>query len=260
MKYPKKSLGQNFLIDKNIIRKIVNSLKIEGKNVIEIGPGTGNLTDEILRKKPKSLTLIEKDFSLYKNLKLKYKNNNSLIILNEDVLKVDLKKIQKKESIVFGNLPYNISSQILIKFIKNEKWPPWFKDLIFMFQKELGEKIIGKYLSKNYSRLSILTNYRLEVKKRFLISYNCFFPRPKVTSILLHFKPKIKFMYKIKNITNLEKVTNIIFNNKRKMINKKIKTLLDEKKINKIENLKLNSRPADIRPETYYKITELLES
>ena len=109
---------------------------------------------------------MKKIFSLYKNLKLKYKNNNSLIILNEDVLKVDFKKIQKKNFIVFGNLPYNISSQILIKFIKNEKWPPWYKHLIFMFQKELGEKIIGKYLSKNYSRLSILTNYRLELKKK----------------------------------------------------------------------------------------------
>ena len=259
MKYPKKSLGQNFLIDKNIIRKIVNSSKIEGKHIIEIGPGTGNLTDEILKKKPKSLTLIEKDFSLYKYLKEKYKDDKSLIILNEDILKIDFKMIKKKEAIIFGNLPYNISSQILIKFIKYEKWPPWYKHLVFMFQKELGEKIIGKYLTKNYSRLSILTNYRLDVEKKFLISHNCFFPKPKVTSILLHFKPKTKSFFKIKNIDNLETVTNIVFNNKRKMINKKIKMLLDEIKMKKIDNLKLNSRPADLSPETYYKITELFE-
>ena len=108
-----------------------------------------------------------------------------------------------------------------------------------MFQKELGEKIIGKFSSSHYGRLSILTNLRLKIKKKFLISPNCFFPKPKVTSMVIHFEPKNDSKFKIKDISNLEKITNILFSNKRKMINKNIKKLLDSENINKIENLEI---------------------
>ena len=149
MKLAKKSLGQNFLIDNNIIKKIINSASIKGRDIIEIGPGTGALTNEILKKKPKSITLIEKDLSLAKDLKMKYLNNKIIKIFNSDILKFDIEKIDTQNCAVFGNLPYNISSQILVKFLKLKKWPPNYKDLIFMFQKELGEKIISQYPSKN---------------------------------------------------------------------------------------------------------------
>ena len=112
---PKKSLGQNFLIDKNIIEKICNSGNIsENNNVLEIGPGTGNLTEFILQKKPKKFHVIEKDERLIKNLKEKF--DKKLTIINEDILKYDLKLLSDKDLIIFGNLPYNISSQILAKF------------------------------------------------------------------------------------------------------------------------------------------------
>ena len=259
MKFTKKSLGQNFLIDKNVIRKIINSTKINGKDIIEIGPGTGALTGEILKREPKSLSLIEKDKYLVEKLKLKYLKNKFVKIYSADILNFKLDKICKKNTTIFGNLPYNISSQILVKLLRFQ-WLPNCSDIIFMFQKELGEKIIGKFPSKKYGRISILTNYKLEIIKSFLVSPNCFFPKPKVNSMVIHFKPKKQKLFKIKKIKNLEKVTNVLFSNKRKMINKNLRKILSDNKINKINNLKTDLRPTDIKPEIYYRITELYEN
>ena len=255
---PKKSLGQNFLIDKNIIKKIINLSNIQNRHVIEIGPGNGELTDEIIKNKPKSITLIEKDFDLTKKLKRKYSENQNLIIFNDDILKFNLEKIIKKESMIIGNLPYNISSQILVKIIKFKKWPPNFFDLIFMFQKELGEKIIGLYQTPDYSRISILANSRLKVIKKFFVSPNCFRTIPKITSMVIHFKPKSTLL-NIKNILKLEEITKIFFSNKRKMINKNIKKLLTQKQIKSLNQLNLKSRPSELKPEMYYKIAKLYE-
>ena len=259
MSFAKKSLGQNFLIDKNIIKKIICLSKIKNKNIVEIGPGKGALTDEILKNKPKSLIVIEKDLELTKKLRLKYLNNNIIKIINNDILKIDIEKLIPNNASIFGNLPYNISSQILVKFIKFLKWPPKYNEIIFMFQKELGEKITGQFSTPGYGRLSILSNFRLKVISKFLISPNCFHPKPKVTSIVIHFKPKKNSKFDIKNINNLEKITNIFFSTKRKMINKNLKKILDKNQIKSLSNLKLNDRPANLKPELYYKITELFE-
>ena len=259
MKFPKKSLGQNFLIDKNIIRKIINLIDVKNKDIIEIGSGKGVLADEILKHCPKSLSIIEKDFDLIKKLKIKYSKNKIIKIYSADILKFDIEKICKKNSIIFGNLPYNISSQILVKILKFKNWPPKFSNLIFMFRKELGDKIIGDFSSNNYGRLSILSNYRLKIKKKFLVSPNCFFPKPKVISMVIHFLPKSKNLFKIRNLNNLEKLTGIFFSNKRKMINKTMKKVFNENHKKYFPNLKLTLRPAEIKPEIYYKITELFE-
>ena len=255
----KKSLGQNFLIDLNIVKKIVNLVNVKSKNIIEIGPGKGALTDEIIKKNPKSLLLIEKDDNLFKELSKRFSNKKEIKIFNADILKFNMEKKMKKNSIIFGNLPYNISSQILVKILRFDKWPPNFTDIIFMFQKELAEKIIADYPSSNYGRLSILSSYRLNVIKKFLVSPNCFFPKPKINSMIIHLQPKKEKILKVKKITNLEKITNILFSNKRKMINKNIKKILSKKKIESIDGLKLHLRPANIKPEIYYKITELFE-
>ena len=260
MQNPKKSLGQNFLIDKNIISKIINTIQIKNRNIIEIGPGTGSLTEEIFRKKPKSLILIEKDNNLTEKLKLKYSTEKNLKIYKSDVLKFDFEKLKLDKTIVFGNLPYNISSQILVKILRFKKWPPNFSDLIFMFQKELGEKIIAKFPSSNYGRLSILTNLRLKIMNKFLVSRNCFFPKPKITSIVMHFKTYKNKNFYIKNMSNLEKITNILFSNKRKMINKSIRKILNEYDLKKLPELKLNLRAENIEPNIFYKITEIYEA
>ena len=258
MIYPKKSLGQNFLIDKNIIYKILNLVNIKNKNVIEVGPGKGALTTEIIKKKPKSIILIEKDKNLANDLSFKYCKYKNVVVLNKDVLKFNFSNLKSK-FIILGNLPYNISSQILLKIIRNDNFSKKFKDMIFMFQKELGERIIGRFPSKNYGRISIVSNFKLDVINKFKVSPNCFFPKPKVNSLVIHFKPK-KIKYKIKNFKNLEKITQIFFSNRRKMINKNLKKLISEKKIKKISNLKINYRPENLKPEIYYKIAELYES
>ena len=259
MRYAKKSLGQNFLIDKNIIKKIVNLSNIKDKNIIEIGPGEGALTNEILKANPKSLTLIEKDYKLSEILKKKFIENKKVKIYCDDILKFNFSRVKNNNFIVFGNLPYNISSQILVKFIKLSNLKIKFHELIFMFQKELGEKILSTYPSPNYGRISILRGYRLKILKKFLVSPNCFAPKPKITSMVIHFKFYGNREINIKKISNLEKITNIFFSNKRKMVKKNIKKILTKKQINKIPGLKLNLRPSNLKPDIFYKITELYE-
>ena len=259
MNRAKKSLGQHFLIDKNVIKKIINLVDIKNKNVIEIGPGKGALTNEILNNKPKLLITIEKDFNLFQNLKKKFSNYKNFKAFNCDILKFNIENTLKKNSIIFGNLPYNISSQILVKFLKLNKAKNKLSDVIFMFQKELGDKIVAKYPSKDYGRISILTNFKFKILKKFLVSANCFFPKPKIISMIIHFKPNTESKIKIKKLENLEKVTNVLFSNKRKMINKNIKKILNQNQIDKIKDLNLNYRPDKIKPEIYYEITELIE-
>ena len=113
----KKSLGQNFLIDKNIIDKIINIVEIKNKNVLEIGPGTGNLTSKILDKAPKQVTVIEKDKNLVKLLKVNF--GSKMKIINQDILNINENNLEKEKLTVFGNLPYNISTEILSKWITN---------------------------------------------------------------------------------------------------------------------------------------------
>jgi 16S rRNA (adenine1518-N6/adenine1519-N6)-dimethyltransferase len=259
MKYAKKSLGQNFLIDLNIVKKITSLTNISNKNILEIGPGKGMLTDQLLAQKPKSLILIEKDNILFENLKIKYKKFKQVKIYNDDILKFNLEEKLQKDTIIFGNLPYNISSQILTRIIRIKTNPARFLYLVFMFQKEMAARIIGKFGTPEYGRLSILTNYKLNILSKFNVSPNCFFPKPKVDSTVLLFKPKNKIKEKIKNIESLEKVTNILFSNKRKMINKNIKKILKKDQLQLVDNLNLKSRPSDLKPEKYYKITELFE-
>ena len=253
---PKKSLGQNFLIDHNIINKIVKIGNInQKKTVLEIGPGYGSLTKKILEMNPYKLFGVEKDKKLSEILKNIFKNNQNVEIINKDILDIIEKKKLNKNLIVFGNLPYNISTHILTKLILTNKWPPWFNQLIFMFQKEVAERIIAKPMTKKFGRLSVLCNWRLEIKKHFNVSKNCFFPKPDIDSTVLSFKPKLNTRFNLKNPKTLENVTRVLFSNRRKMINKNFLKLFDNKNF-VAENLKLNlkSRPEQLSHETYYNI------
>ena len=256
----KKSLGQNLLVDKNILKKILSLTNFKNKNIIEIGAGTGNLSAEILKLIPNKLICIEKDKIFAKNLKTLFKNNNNLSVLNGDILKLSLKKIISEGTIIVGNLPYNISTQILIKFIRFNPWPPKFKRLIFMFQKEVGEKIIASMGNSNYSRLSIITKSRLKILNFFYVSKNCFFPKPKVDSIVIEFQPIQRRDINFKSIKSLEYITNIFFSNKRKMINKTFKKLkIKNDKFIKREKIDLTLRPEKLSEGLFYKITEFYE-
>ena len=253
----KKSLGQNFLNDAKILSKIVDLVNIQNKPVLEIGPGTGNLTDYILKKNPKKLLVIEKDNVLAHNLINKF--NKQIIIMNEDVLKVNEFLLCDEKLIVFGNLPYNISTEILSKWVTgiNDKF--WFDSLILMFQKEVADRIIAKTNTKNYGRLSIISNWKFDIEKIMDIEPYCFNPAPKVNSTLLVFTPK-KFFFEIKDPRNLEHVTNVFFSQRRKMIKKPLKILFKNyEEISKKMSLKLSYRPQNLDNLTFYKICEFFE-
>ena len=253
----KKSLGQNFLTDKNVISKIISVTEIKGKNILEIGPGTGNLTEIIISKKPNKLFVIEKDIHLCKILYEKFKNK--ITIFNEDILKFNLERFNNNDFTVFGNLPYNISSKIISKFVNNSD-AVLFSDLIFMFQKEVGDRILANVNTSSYGRLSILLNWRLNIKKICDIKPTSFNPKPKVDSSLIHFTFKEKY-FPISNIKNLETITRIFFNQRRKKIKKPFKQIFqDFEEISNELEIDLNLRPQNIDIETFCKITEKYEN
>ena len=249
----KKSLGQNFLVDKNILEKITNTSNIKNKIILEIGPGTGNLTSYILKKNPKKIIVIEKDNDLATKLENKF--NNQITIINDDVLKVDETSLFEDKVIVFGNLPYNISTEILSKWIINLKENFWFECLILMFQKEVADRIIAEFNTSKYGRLSIICNWKLNIKKICDIKPSAFFPKPKIDSSLLIFYPKKNFI-KIKDPNNLEKITRIFFNQRRKMLKKPFNQLFngDQRVLDKLK-IDLTMRPQNINLDTYYKLT-----
>ena len=256
--YRKKNLGQNFLIDKKILN-IIRDLGEISKNdtVLEVGPGTGNLTETILEKMPKKFVVIEKDNNLVKLLKKKF--NNKIEIINEDILNYNHDNFYNQKIIVFGNLPYNISTQILTSWIKIKNLKEFCKKFILMFQKEVADRILAEHNSKNYGRLSIICSWKMEVKKIVDIKPDSFYPRPKIKSSLLILKPKTNF-FKLKNPKNLEYITNVFFNQRRKMIKKPLKFLFKNyEKVADELSLDLHLRPQNLTSLTYYKICSYYE-
>jgi len=255
----KKSLGQNFLIDQNVIDKIVNIIDVRDKNILEVGPGTGNLTEKILKKKPNNFLVVEKDYNLVNLLQEKF--NGKIKIINDDILKIEENSLSKEILTVYGNLPYNISTEILIKWILNMKEKKiWFNYLILMFQKEVADRIISKFDTKDYGRLTVLANWRLKIKKICDIYPSCFSPKPKIESTLLIFEPKRNFV-KFINPKNLEKITRVFFMHRRKMIKKPFLNLFNND-INYASKMKLDLRlrPQNLDLDTYLNLTKEYES
>jgi len=197
--------------------------------------------------------VIEKDDELAINLSETFKDQ--LTIINDDILQVDENLIFKNKVTVFGNLPYNISTEILSKWITQTKDEFWFNNLILMFQKEVADRIIAKFNTSDYGRLSILSNWKLNVEKICDIKPESFSPRPKIDSSLLFFSPKKNF-YKIKDPKNLEKITRIFFNHRRKMLKKPFNQLFngDQRVLNELK-IDLNLRPQNLDFDTYYQLT-----
>ena len=251
----KKSLGQNFLIDKNILKKITDVVKISGNDkVIEVGPGNGNLTEYLIKKNPKHLKIIEKDDELIKILSNKFKDQ--IEIFHKDILKVS-GDFYDDDVIIFGNLPYNISTKILANWClsKNIK----FKKLILMFQKEVADRIIAKVNTKEYSRITILSNWKFNIKKILDVNPDCFIPKPKIKSTLLEFIPKKSFI-ELKNPRNLEKITNLFFNQRRKMIKKNFMRLFNDfDTVAEKYNVKLTDRPQRLTVDKFLMIIKEYE-
>ena len=252
----KKSLGQNFLIDKNILKKIVDVGNINSNDkVLEIGPGTGNLTEYIVKANPKTIIVVEKDFNLTKLLKNKFKKK--VKIINDDILKLS-EDFYNEKFIIYGNLPYNISTQILAFWCLSKKIK--VKKLILMFQKEVADRIVAKVNTKNYSRITILSNWKFYIKKLFDINPECFSPRPKIKSSLLEFTPK-KNIVDIKYPKNIEKITNIFFSQRRKMVKKNFMKLFKNfDEVSKLVNIRLTDRPQNIPIEKFLEIIKIFEN
>jgi len=254
---PKKSLGQNFLIDRNVLEQIVDTVEITDKEVLEIGPGSGNLTTFILKKNPKKVYVIEKDDELA--LLLQNKFINEISIINDDVLKISEDKISSEKLTVFGNLPYNISTEILSKWITNLDKKIWFESLVLMFQKEVAERIVAESNTSKYGRLSILSSWKLNIKKIMDIKPQSFSPRPKIDSALLLFTPKQK-IFELKDAKNLEMITRVFFSQRRKMLKKPFNQVFNNaKEVADKFNIDLNLRPQNLEPEMYFKLVREYE-
>ena len=238
MPHPKKSLGQNFLTDRNIVKKIIKLINdYENKTIIEVGPGHGALTSQILKNNPKKLILIEKDKFLSNELSGIYKYNKSINIHNEDALNFDYNKINKPKSII-ANLPYNISIKLVINWLKNINE---FSEVVVMLQKEVAHKM--NYSSNmKMNRLNFITLMTSIYNIEFNVSRNVFYPKPKVDSTIVKILPNKKINF---NFAKLENFSRILFRHKRK----KIINVLPKDKIKLLRYKKINPDILDKRAE-----------
>jgi len=258
---PLKKLGQNFIFDLNITNNIAKIANCHNKNIIEIGPGPGGLTRSIFIQGANSIIAIEKDYKSIKCLQsLQDICGDKLKIIHDDILNFKLIDFGPFPKSIIANLPYNISSKLIINWLKeiNLNKDVLIDEITITIQKELADKLVSKVGDSNYGRISLITNLLSSVSKEIELPPSVFFPKPKVNSTVLSFKPNL-VVPRIKNIENLEKITNIFFSNKRKMINKTVKKNF-KNNINIFKKLDLSLRPSEIKPELYYKITELFEN
>ena len=253
---PKKSLGQNFIIDNNFLLKMNSHIDSSKNNIIiEIGPGKGALTEYLSKKNFKKLFLIEKDNTLAAKLKLKYEKIENIFIVNDDALTFDysvFKNIQEKV-IIYGNLPFNISTNLLTKWISDYEWPSFFDKMILMFQKEVADRIIATHNNKKYGRLSVLVQSRCYVKKLLDAPASIFSPKPKVDGAVIQLKP-IDNHNKI-NINNLEKLLEQSFSSRRKKIKNTLKN--HKHSLAKLE-IDENLRPENLSVSNYCDLVKLI--
>jgi 16S rRNA (adenine1518-N6/adenine1519-N6)-dimethyltransferase len=234
----KKKFSQNFLIDKNIVKKIVHLLPNKKLNILEIGPGDGKLTDEILTHNPLHLTLVEIDKDLIKGLKLRYQKFNQVKIINEDILKYQIKRDYE---VAISNLPYKISSQILAKITVLENSP---RKMIFMFQKEFAQRLLETKLNS----LNSLVNCFYEISFNFHVGRNCFRPIPKIDSSIISFDKRKVPLIKMNEIENYINFKRKLFSHKRKTL----KNLLKNYKIS--DKFDLSMRIEDLELKNLIKI------
>ncbi len=245
----KKSFGQNFLFDTNITNKIVKYSLPLSNTVIEIGPGTGTLTKSILKSNVNKIILIEKDKTLIKLLQNLKEKNNSIEIYNKDALKLPIWKLGIGSREVIANLPYNISTKILINLLKHSNQ---FTKLTMMFQKEVANRIIARSGAKNYGRLSVISQLKTKAKILFDIPDTAFFPKPKIQSCLVQFIPHENKKFNF-NFEKMEQLTRFVFSKKRKMLRTIFKKEGGSSFLNSI-NIDPNIRPENLTLEEFCEL------
>lgn len=250
----KKKFGQNFLTSENILDKIVAVAgNIENKNILEIGPGPGGLTTSILKQKPKKLISVEIDNDLFEILKVEFDKYNNFEVINEDALKINESEYFNNNINVIANLPYNVGTNLLLKWLNNIQL---FESFTLLLQKEVVERIVAKPCTKDYGRLSIITQALCDAKKMFDIKPESFIPPPKVMSSVVYIKPK-QNIEKI-DIKKLEIITQILFNQRRKKIKNAINLLLKQNIINSnsIIDIDLDKRAEELSVDEYIDLSK----
>jgi len=226
--WPKKSLGQNFLLDLNLTAKIARVAgDLNNHPLLEIGPGPGGLTRALLAQGAQSVTVIERDERCLPALRdIAEHYPDRLTIIHGDALTTDMealfKNAEKKPKII-ANLPYNIGTQLLLNWITPPAWPPFYHSLTLMFQREVALRLVAQPSTPAYGRLSILTSWRMKSRLVFDIDRQAFTPPPKVTSSVVHLEPNCEPLSA--DITKLERLTGAAFNQRRKMLRQSLKTL-----------------------------------
>ena len=238
----RKKWGQNFLIDNNLSKKIVNLLNIKDDDLIlEIGPGKGSLTKYIVEK-TNNLHLVEIDPLLSKELETNQQYKDIKEISNTDILDYDLSTFNKYK--VIGNIPYNISTPIIFKFLNNIRW----SSMILMIQKEVAERIVAKPNSKAYGRLSVMCQALSDINIEFNISKNVFIPKPKVNSSVVRFTPNDIIITDINRFSSIVKHS---FSQRRKKIKNNLTNIIP------LENYKeyANKRAQELTVDDFIKIS-----
>ena len=248
----KKTLGQNFLFDLNLTDKIVKQSKPLASTIIEVGSGPGSLTRSILKIKSAIVFAIDKDIQsekMLRELNKVYKDRLKIVI--DDALHYPIWNLGEAPRQVIANLPYNVGTKMLLTWLKHIKN---FDLLTLMFQKEVAERIVAKPGSKNYGRLSILTNWLTESSKLFDVPSEAFIPRPKVKSSVIQLKPLSKPLYEV-SFEALEKITHLAFSQRRKMLKSSLRGI-NGKKILEDLNISPNLRPENLSIIDFCKIAE----
>ena len=248
MVFAKKKWGQNFLVDNNLLEKIINNVKIDSnENVLEIGPGQGALSEKLVGI-CNELHMVEIDRDLIAILKQHNKLSQAEII-NQDILKVDLPTLDIKNPVVIGNIPYNITSPIvfwLIKYLAS-----WNRAYL-MVQKELAQRLTAKIGTKDYSRLTVMTSLYFDIKICFLISPNVFLPKPKVQSAFIEIIKKENSSHHNINLKSFDQVVRMAFNQRRKMLRNSLSSLnIDIKNC----GIDFTERPEQLSVEDFIEIS-----
>lgn len=256
----KKALGQNFLLDKNITDKIIRlSLEKQGlknyaeSDVFEVGPGPGGVTRAVMSADPRHFTVVEMDERCVDIMEdIRRLAPDKMDIVNGDAMNVDFSKMGKSPRHIVSNLPYNISVPLLVGWLQKISH---YKSLTLMFQKEVAERIMAPIKTKDYGRISILSQLQCRIDKLMDLSPDCFVPAPKIWSSVLLFRPLEKVLSE-DQINKIERLTQICFAQRRKMIRQSLKGYSKLESVAEKAGVSLTQRPEEITPQQFLMLAE----
>ena len=248
MVFAKKKWGQNFLVDNNLLEKIIKTINIKDtEHVLEIGPGQGALSEKLVEV-AKSLSMVEIDPDLIERLKV-HEKLSGLTIINQDILKVDLESLSIDSPVVVGNIPYNITSPIIFWLI--DHFDHWDRAYL-MVQKEVAQRLTASIGTKDYSRVTVMTSLFFDIEICFSISPNVFLPKPKVQSAFISITKRSDFDQKNVNVKKFSQVVRMAFNQRRKMLRNSLSTLtIDSDKC----NIDFTRRPEQLTVDEFIDIS-----